>query len=168
MIRKVVIVLLTLGAVGTGATGVVVGSGYLHWGQDWRSGEPATAGYRYTWVRWGVSRNIVVSHVKYLDAPATPWRKRWFGPGWIYQTEVALNPLSGFYYRSWNIAVSFVIPIVIFVFAAAYPTIAFIRGPVRRWRRRRKGLCLKCGYNLTGNVSGVCPECGHRPQGEDL
>jgi len=22
------------------------------------------------------------------------------------------------------------------------------------------GHCLKCGYNLTGNVSGVCPECG--------
>ena len=21
-------------------------------------------------------------------------------------------------------------------------------------------LCRKCGYNLTGNVSGVCPECG--------
>jgi len=21
-------------------------------------------------------------------------------------------------------------------------------------------VCLKCGYNLTGNVSGVCPECG--------
>jgi predicted RNA-binding Zn-ribbon protein involved in translation (DUF1610 family) len=20
--------------------------------------------------------------------------------------------------------------------------------------------CRKCGYNLTGNVSGVCPECG--------
>ena len=43
---------------------------------------------------------------------------------------------------------------------AAYPTIAFIRGPLRRWRRRRKGLCLRCGYNLTGNESGVCPECG--------
>ncbi len=26
--------------------------------------------------------------------------------------------------------------------------------------RRRRGLCLKCGYDLTGNVSGVCPECG--------
>ncbi len=23
-----------------------------------------------------------------------------------------------------------------------------------------KGCCLPCGYNLTGNVSGVCPECG--------
>ncbi len=22
------------------------------------------------------------------------------------------------------------------------------------------GLCFKCSYNLTGNVSGVCPECG--------
>ena len=43
---------------------------------------------------------------------------------------------------------------------AMYPTIAFIRGPVRRWRRRRKGLCIGCGYDLTGNVSGVCSECG--------
>jgi hypothetical protein len=23
-----------------------------------------------------------------------------------------------------------------------------------------KGQCLRCGYDLTGNVSGVCPECG--------
>lgn len=22
------------------------------------------------------------------------------------------------------------------------------------------GVCISCGYNLTGNVSGVCPECG--------
>ena len=27
-------------------------------------------------------------------------------------------------------------------------------------RRYRKGCCQKCGYNLTGNVSGTCPECG--------
>ena len=26
--------------------------------------------------------------------------------------------------------------------------------------RLQKGLCIKCGYNLTGNTSGVCPECG--------
>ena len=29
-----------------------------------------------------------------------------------------------------------------------------------RARTRREGFCLTCGYNLTGNVSGVCPECG--------
>ena len=28
-----------------------------------------------------------------------------------------------------------------------------------KWRTRR-GLCPRCGYDLTGNVSGVCPECG--------
>jgi len=26
--------------------------------------------------------------------------------------------------------------------------------------RVRPGLCGRCGYNLTGNVSGRCPECG--------
>ena len=36
-------------------------------------------------------------------------------------------------------------------------------GPL--WRRRRRllrerGLCLCCGYDLTGNESGICPECG--------
>ncbi len=26
--------------------------------------------------------------------------------------------------------------------------------------KRGKPICLSCGYDLTGNVSGVCPECG--------
>ena len=33
------------------------------------------------------------------------------------------------------------------------------------WRRERwipAGHCRECGYNLTGNVSGVCPECGKK------
>jgi hypothetical protein len=49
---------------------------------------------------------------------------------------------------------------LLFAVSLCYPILAFVRGPVRRWRRRRRGLCVKCGYNLTGNVSGVCPECG--------
>lgn len=24
----------------------------------------------------------------------------------------------------------------------------------------REGICKNCGYDLTGNVSGICPECG--------
>ena len=32
------------------------------------------------------------------------------------------------------------------------------------WRDRRppRGHCQVCGYDLTGNVSGVCPECGEK------
>jgi hypothetical protein len=31
------------------------------------------------------------------------------------------------------------------------------------WERRwRDGLCLRCGYPLRGNISGVCPECGEK------
>ncbi len=30
------------------------------------------------------------------------------------------------------------------------------------------GHCRNCGYNLTGNVSGVCPECGERIAGQTI
>lgn len=29
-------------------------------------------------------------------------------------------------------------------------------------RRIRPGHCWKCGYNLRGNISGRCPECGRK------
>lgn len=41
-----------------------------------------------------------------------------------------------------------------------YPLFLVVRGPLRRRRRARRGWCIKCGYDLTGNESGVCPECG--------
>jgi predicted Zn-ribbon and HTH transcriptional regulator len=47
---------------------------------------------------------------------------------------------------------------MLFLFVAA-PT-AFL------WWVDRRGLppghCRECGYNLTGNVSGICPECGEK------
>ena len=48
-----------------------------------------------------------------------------------------------------------------------WPCAVLVRGPMRRWRRRRKGLCLRCGFDLTGNVSGTCPECGYAPHSGD-
>ena len=37
---------------------------------------------------------------------------------------------------------------------------------VRKERLRRTGHCQKCGYDLTGNTSGICPECGVRPENQ--
>jgi hypothetical protein len=41
-----------------------------------------------------------------------------------------------------------------------YPVVAFLRGPMRRARRRLRGSCLQCGYSLTGLIEPRCPECG--------
>ena len=49
-----------------------------------------------------------------------------------------------------------VVPVWIALLALLVPTtIAWIK-----CRRYPPGGCQRCGYNLTGNVSGTCPECG--------
>jgi len=52
-----------------------------------------------------------------------------------------------------------------FMAFAAYPTIVLLRGHLRRRRRRRARKCTGCAYDLTSNVSGVCPECGRVVEG---
>ena len=55
------------------------------------------------------------------------------------------------------------------IYGSAWWLLLFTPGAVKRWRRRRKGCCIKCGYDLQGSpevrdhkseVSVVCPECG--------
>jgi len=82
------------------------------------------------------------------------------GGGSVYgETDIGLPgpPL-----RTFTTTVTTVVfPIwVILLLLWVYPAFMFARGPLRRHRRRRRGLCAQCGYNLTGNTSGICPECG--------
>ena len=62
----------------------------------------------------------------------------------------APSPPSKYYrfvFPVWSVFVVVAIPVPVLIW--------------RRWSRRRQPLrCAKCNYNLTGNVSGVCPECG--------
>jgi hypothetical protein len=75
-----------------------------------------------------------------LPEPPPDW------PGYRWRPAASLQP-------AWW----FVLPLWIPLMLAAVPT------AVLWWTDRRRippGHCRKCGYNLTGNVSGVCPECG--------
>jgi len=159
MIRKTIIVLLTLGAGTTGFGAVLSYAGV----ELWRSKEntapsrfglsdgqlyveirqvlesrPAEGGFEWSWRTPGAAEYFVGIHQMYYGTAVIDWHDDTS----MHQTFVAV-PLA---------------PCCVLL--AIYPAVAFIRGPFRRWRRRRKGLCLRCGYDLTGNVSGVCPECG--------
>jgi len=52
----------------------------------------------------------------------------------------------------------FIIPWILFVLIFGGMFRVLWRGPARR--NSVFSTCEHCGYNLTGNVSGVCPECG--------
>ena len=43
--------------------------------------------------------------------------------------------------------------------ALILPVISLRRQVIAR-KRRRSLSCVACGYSLTGNTSGICPECG--------
>jgi hypothetical protein len=93
----------------------------------------------------------------YLDLPAGAWtfliRE--------YETQYPLSwawrsyGLWPDWYREPTLG-SLSIPIWLLFFAVGVPT-AFLWYLHRR--RPTPGFC-PCGYNLTGNMSGACPECG--------
>ncbi|UCE58301.1 MAG: hypothetical protein JSU63_12760 [Phycisphaerales bacterium] len=51
---------------------------------------------------------------------------------------------------------------------AVYPVVVFIHGPLRLRRRRRKGLCLNCGCDLSGTRRPECPQCRRLREGLPL
>ena len=58
--------------------------------------------------------------------------------------------------RPWFVAVTALAAIVEWI------VVARIMRQEREQKRADAGLCFHCEYNLTGNTSGICPECGHK------
>ena len=147
MIRKVIISLLTLAAL---ATWVLLIN--LSWGNDFHlySSKGISPGMPFRWKVDLCNTGLYIEHNQYGFDPN--FNGRW-SCGAYYYTHARLG------FRTTNIYIPLWLPLVLF---SAYPTIAFFHSPNRRYRRRKKGLCLTCGYDLTGNVSGICPECGER------
>ena len=155
MIRKAIIILLTLAALGTGL--LWIGS-HLFFEWDYR-GFPLRDGGKLN--VWSVPGCAAFGTWVPAETPVGDWESHCgLGqgssglPAWIV-LGMRWGEASGG--KFWIATCSYWL---LFILFAAYPTRAFIRGRLRRRRRRKKGLCIQCGYNLTGNVSGVCPECG--------
>ena len=134
---------------------------------------------RSTWYCWGSPRTElqvgsgcgVILLMYLVDLPTglpegfskrTIDAKDFFGyTGPIQPWYVAILPWAG---RptpsSWILMVQFR-PWFVVLLGLIYP--AYVGGVlpyVVRRRRRQLGRCEYCAYDLTGNESGVCPECG--------
>ena len=78
--------------------------------------------------------------------------ERWFAgaqPAWVYTCQTNHQ----FHYAT----LAFVAGLVACCVAAG---VGYAARRLVAALRRRRGQCIRCGYDLTGNTTGVCPECG--------
>lgn len=76
-------------------------------------------------------------------------RFAWHMRDWIWRSRLAPLPLEARLMVITGTVLLTIGPAAIMWFQA------------KLWRRlRRTDLCIECGYDLTGNTSGRCPECG--------
>ncbi len=160
MIRKAVIILLTLAAVGTGVVWAIshvrIDPKVRRYLSITQTGITGVYFFRDGNLVWSVSEGeLSILLTTRCEAGRTYKGHDYFLGDFSVHKYVKSLSASDVLNRSVYVPLWFPLTLL-----ASYPTIAFIRGPLRRWRRRRKGLCLKCGYDLMGNVSGVCSECG--------
>jgi hypothetical protein len=104
---------------------------------------------RYYGGTWGLEFNhglagcwtSTVSFPKNLVVEKAGGQQQW------WPQHVQFGPVSGLYVPLWMLLLPTAVATV-FLF----------------WcdRRPPKGHCQACGYDLAGNTSGVCPECGER------
>jgi hypothetical protein len=57
------------------------------------------------------------------------------------------------------IIIALLLPGLVFLCAVVVSLVLHPRGTANA---HRDGICDRCGYDLTGNTSGKCPECGLR------
>lgn len=60
----------------------------------------------------------------------------------------------------WSIVIAYPLLITLFAMFPAAVLLKFSATRLRRHFRKKSGHCPSCDYDLTANISGVCPECG--------
>jgi hypothetical protein len=115
---------------------------------------------------YGVAR-FVSGDARNRDAPFSTiaFPHRFFGFAWGRRVVSFVIPFPGPTNTSYSVTheavlIPFWAP---FAIVAWLPTARLVGAYLPRFlrlRRERRGHCPSCRYNLTGNISGVCPECG--------
>ena len=101
----------------------------------------------YKGLAWSMSEG----YLTYPHQPSLPLSRRFSGRGWGL-----LGFFFGYNTNEIHVTIPLWFPVLVF---AALPMV-WVRSARQQRRRRSAGLCPACAYNLTGNTSGVCPECG--------
>ncbi|GJM23618.1 MAG: hypothetical protein DHS20C16_00330 [Phycisphaerae bacterium] len=60
----------------------------------------------------------------------------------------------------WYVPLAFLMGVIAFTLVPFAILSGFVYVRTRYWPIYEDWQCSNCGYDLTGNVSGVCPECG--------
>jgi hypothetical protein len=101
-------------------------------------------------------------HLEHVSADAATWKREglWERAGFQFRRP---PPRAKELPSWWAVGVPFwvIVPVLVVL-----PLRKFVKYVVR-WRRRRRGGCTACGYSLTGNTSGTCPECGSMIAGQE-
>ena len=140
--------------VGTGTCGLTAAAWLLSLGFEYGWVSPD----QHTLVSFYSGRVNVLRLDRSVDLPLGSIRSGVTFSGWssylererfgfvVPSAQPAFGPIAGIW----------VVPVWIALLALLVPTtIAWIK-----CRRYPPGHCQRCGYDLTGNVSGTCPECG--------
>jgi len=125
---------------------------------------PPRFGLKFRWLRIYQRSGTFGAHsVKY--EPSDPDQAHGFTTVVMMPSEKFLGQAPGLMSAETEL-LFYTLPLILIL--APCPLILLIAPRVRRWHRRRKGRCLDCGYSMTGNTSGVCPECGQAVRPETL
>jgi len=112
-------------------------------------------------VLWICSLNkiCVVAHYGDADIRALNGQLYLEGPrSYQQKPNGVIRSFAGFGYLNGPNFLLLIVPIWVVALAAG---VAYLFALI--WRRHPvQGHCTHCGYNLAGNTSGICPECGTR------